>query len=257
MDTLSKQENTNLTDRVTSLLRTQITGGTFKAGDVLPPESLIAERLGVSRTVLREAISRLKVEGLVASKQGKGLVILDARPSSVFRLHAANQDDVEELIGIVELRTGFEIEAAGFAAMRRDDSDLAAMRQALADMRAALDAGQVEAGVDADFAFHQAIARATRNPNYVRFFEFFTELYKKNLLASRSRSAKASRGELAQAEHERIVEAIRKGDAELARAAARTHLENTASRLRSSTGILRPVSKNRGGAKPAAKQLIF
>ncbi len=244
----SGQENGTLTDRVEALLRTQITGGGFSAGDVLPPENLIAERLGVSRTVLREAVSRLKVDGLVNSKQGVGLVVLDNRRSSVLRLHAADHDDIDELMATVELRTGFEVEAAGLAAQRRDQADLDAMNQGLLDMRRALDAGDVASGVDADFAFHRAIAEATRNINYIRFFEFFTELYKANLVESRSRSAKAARGEHAQAEHQAIYEAIQQGDPDRARATARAHLDNTAARLKTSNGLLRPTGRLAGGA---------
>lgn len=70
---LQRAETNNLTDRVAALLREEITRGSLNPGDVLPPEQLIAERLGVSRTVLREAVSRLKVDGLVVSKQGRGL----------------------------------------------------------------------------------------------------------------------------------------------------------------------------------------
>src|SRR4051812_33557758 len=126
---LARAETSNLTDRVAAVLQEEITNGSLKPGDVLPPEQLIADRLGVSRTVLREAVSRLKADGLVQSKQGRGLVVLNNRPSSVLRLHAAGEHDLEELIAIVELRLGFEIEAAAFAAVRRDDSDLAEMRE--------------------------------------------------------------------------------------------------------------------------------
>jgi GntR family transcriptional repressor for pyruvate dehydrogenase complex len=238
---LARPETNNLTDRVAARLREEITGGSFKPGDVLPPEQLIAERLGVSRTVLREAVSRLKVDGLVVSKQGRGLVVLNNRPSTVLRLHAAGEHDLEELLAIVELRLGFEIEASAFAAVRRDEQDLAAMRDALAQMKQAMLSEEVSAGVDADFRFHQAIARATRNPNYITFFEFFTELYRRNLLASRARSAKTARGEQAQKEHEAIYEAIRKGDPDLARRASRTHVENTGTRLRTAAGLLKPA----------------
>lgn len=244
---LVRSESNNLTDRVASTLREEITGGSLQPGDVLPPEQLIAERLGVSRTVLREAVSRLKVDGLVASKQGRGLVVLNNRPSSVLRLHSASDHDLEELIAVVELRLGFEIEAAAFAAVRRSDDDLAEMREALGQMQEAIASGEVSAGVDADFRFHQAIARATRNDNYITFFQFFTSLYQRNLLASRSRSAKTARGELAQKEHEAIYAAIRKGDPELARRAARQHVENTGRRLRIAGGLLEPVPRARRG----------
>src|SRR3954469_22994837 len=150
----------NLTDRVAALLREEITGGKFQPGDVLAPEQVIAERLGVSRTVVREAVSRLKVDGMVASKQGRGLTVLNNRKSSVLRLPAVAAKDAEEVLAMVELRLGFDIEAAAFAAQRREAADLAAMRTALQDMGAALDARDVGAGTEADFRFHRAIAQA-------------------------------------------------------------------------------------------------
>lgn len=243
---LSLPPESNLTDRVAATLREQITQGGFSPGDVLPPETVIAERLGVSRTVLREAVSRLKVDGLVSSKQGVGLMVLDNRPSSVLRLRAASAHDLEEVISIVELRLGFEIEAAGFAAMRRDAGDLEEMRQALAEMRAAVESGEESIGVEADFRFHRAIANATRNSNYISLFGFLAQLYRHNLVVSRERSAKlAPRGRLAQQEHEAIYQAILAGDADAARQAARTHVENTGSRLRSAGELLAPVRRKK------------
>jgi len=222
----------NLTDRITSHLLEEITGGTYQPGDVLPPEQVIAERLGVSRTVLREAVSRLKVEGIVTSKQGRGLTVVNNRRSSVLRLPAAAENNVEEALSLVELRQGFEIEAAAFAAQRRTEADLEEMRLALAQMQKAVETGEVMLGVEADLRFHEAIARATKNHNYISFFDFLSELYRRNLVVSRTRSSRTSgRGMQAQAEHQRIYEAIAQGDADGARHAARHHVEGTGLRL--------------------------
>jgi GntR family transcriptional repressor for pyruvate dehydrogenase complex len=226
----------NLTERVAALLRDEITGGQFKPGDVLAPEQAIAERLGVSRTVVREAVSRLKVDGMVTSKQGRGLTVLNNRKSSVLRLPAVAGKDAEEVLAMVELRLGFDIEAAAFAAQRREAADLAAMRTALQDMSAALEAGDVGAGTEADFRFHRAIAQAAHNPNYLTFFDFLGELYQRNLLVSRGRSARsAGRAEQAQKEHEAIFAAIAAGDPNAARSAVRRHVENTGERIRTRT----------------------
>ena len=255
----------NLTDRITEKLRKELTSGDYAPGDVLPPEQVIAEQMGVSRTVLREAVSRLKAEGIVASKQGRGLAVVNNRPSSVLRMAMASDHDINEIREVVELRLGFEIEAAAFAALRRDESDLAEMRTALDQMREAVETGEVAIGVEADLRFHAAIARATKNKNYVSFFNFLSDLYRRNLVVSRSRSAKtANRGQYAQKEHEAIYRAIEKGDADAARAAARSHTENTARRLSEGTNgapARRAASKSssdepktaakRNAAKPA------
>jgi GntR family transcriptional repressor for pyruvate dehydrogenase complex len=148
-------------------------------------------------------------------------------------MQAADIGDADQVLRIVELRRGFEIEAAQLAAQRRSEEDLAAMRRALRKMADAIATGDVAVGVDADMEFHRCVARATRNEHYLNFFDFLAVLLKKNLRVSRSRSAKiAGRGAQAQKEHEALFAAIEKGDVELARQQARTHVDNTEARLR-------------------------
>jgi GntR family transcriptional repressor for pyruvate dehydrogenase complex len=228
----------NLTDRITDLLVAEITGGQYSVGEVLPPEQVIADRLNVSRTVLREAVSRLKAEGLVQSKQGVGLTVMLTTRPAVLRMMAAEQGDAEQVLRIVELRRGFEIEAATLAAQRRTDGDLAAMRTALDAMAQAIADGDVAAGVEADLGFHRAVALATKNEHYLSFFDFLAGLLKQNLRVSRSRSAKlAGRASQAQREHETLFAAIEAGDPEAARDHARTHVEHTEARLRSTQAM--------------------
>lgn len=234
----------NLTDRVTEILISEITSGQYKPGEVLPPEQIIADRLGVSRTVLREAVSRLKADGLVTSKQGRGLSITATARPSILRIHAAPDDDIEQILGIVELRRGFEIEAASLAAARRTPEDLIAMQQALHGMAQAMDSNDVGAGVEADMNFHRAIAEATHNSHYIEFFNFMSSLLDRNLRVSRTRSAHARRAINAQCEHDTLYQAIADGDSRLARQYARTHIENTEARLRESSLLF---------ARPAAK----
>ena len=227
------QSEPNLTDRVTEMLLEEITSGDYQVGEVLPPEQIIATRMGVSRTVLREAVSRLKGDGIVQSKQGRGLTVMQTARPSVLRMQAADIGDADQVLRIVELRRGFEIEAAQLAAQRRSEEDLAAMRRARRKMADAIATGDVAVGVDADMEFHRCVARATRNEHYLNFFDFLAVLLKKNLRVSRSRSAKiAGRGAQAQKEHEALFAAIEKGDVELARQQARTHVDNTEARLR-------------------------
>lgn len=225
----------SLTDRITEILLNEITSGNYKLGEVLPPEQTIAERLGVSRTILREAVSRLKADGLVTSKQGRGLTVQAIARPSILRMHAADENKLDEIIAIVELRRGFEIEAASLAASRRDKHDLLAMRSALDEMSAAIANDDIAAGIEADLLFHRTIAEATRNEHYVEFFQFLSRLLRDNLTVSRTRSAKAKRGTDAQREHEIIFEAILRGEPQLARQSARQHVENTESRLRTNS----------------------
>ncbi|MGE0808139.1 MAG: FadR/GntR family transcriptional regulator [Burkholderiaceae bacterium] len=240
----------SLTERVTELLLSGITGGQYALGDVLPPEQSIAEQIGVSRTVLREAVARLKAEGYVTSKQGRGLIVTANRRSAVLKMHAAEVGDVDEVLAIVELRQGLEVAAAALAAQRRTEDDLVTMKAAVDRMGAAIKSGNVAAGVQADLDFHRAIAVATRNDHYVRLFGFIAELYKKNLSMSREESKRAGRAAYAQAEHERLYAAIEQGDVEQARECAATHVANTAKRLRQRGREASVAAKSSKGNRP-------
>jgi len=223
----------NLTDRVAQLLLDEITGGGYRLGEVLPPEQAIAERLGVSRTILREAIARLKVEGILESKQGRGLAVIANTRPLVLRIHGIQNDDVDSILAIVELRRGVEIEAAALAAERRTAGDLRQMRDALDRMGNAIGSGDVAAGVTADLDFHQSVFRATGNEHYRNFFDFLGLLLRRNLEVSRKRSASiAGRGQAAQDEHENIFASIERSDPVEAGRCARVHVINTEARLR-------------------------
>jgi len=132
----------NLTERVTERLLSQLTAGQYQPGDVLPSEQLIAEHMGVSRTVLREAVARLKAEGYVISKQGRGLIVQASRRPTVLKMHAAEAGDYNEALSIVELRQGFEMVAAALAAQRRTPDDLEMMHDAVDRMRVAIRTGE-------------------------------------------------------------------------------------------------------------------
>lgn len=222
----------NLTERVTEMLLSQLTTGQYQPGDVLPPEQMIAEHIGVSRTVLREAVARLKAEGYVVSKQGRGLIVQANRRPAVLKLHEPEAGNFDEVLSIVELRQGFEMVAAALAAERRTQEGLDEMRGAVERMRKAIRSGDVAEGVQADLDFHRAIAMATRNEHYVAMFGFIAKLYHKNLTVSRESSKASGRTADAQREHELLLEAIEAGDPALARERASTHVENTALRLK-------------------------
>ncbi|MCC4117050.1 FCD domain-containing protein [Aromatoleum toluclasticum] len=211
----------------------------LKAGAQLPTEKVLCERFGVSRAVIREAISRLKADGCVMTRQGSGAYVA-ARPGQVtFRLvrGAANGEGTEdsaisdrEISDIFELRYLVEAGAAELAALRRSPQELERMRAALERMAVALQTG-TDAHTDDD-AFHVAVAAATHNPQIERFQAFMGQQFSDsraptwNEAGHRSGHARDS-----QAEHVRIFEAIAAGDAAAARAAATAHLAGAVRRL--------------------------
>lgn len=216
----------SLADRVTSRLLAEITRGRFRAGDRLPTEHRLAAHFGVSRTVIREAVGRLKADGLVVSRQGSGVFVARNPPAVPFRIDR----NMVSVLELVELRMGFDVEAAGLAAERRTNDQLQVMSKALDEMASAIDRGHD--GVDADMAFHRAVCIATGNPYFVTFIQFLEQYLRESLKISRNNSARrvgfAAR---AQAEHQAIFDAIAARDPELARNVAREHVTNTAKRL--------------------------
>ena len=128
-----RRKSRSLTEEVVSALSEQIRSGTFRPGDKLPTESAIMESLGVSRTVVREAISRLQAAQLVETRHGIGTFVLEAPRENALQVDTNSILTMLDVMAILELRISLETEAAGLAANRRTDTQLKLMRQALDD----------------------------------------------------------------------------------------------------------------------------
>ena len=213
-------------------LSARIRRAEFKPGDKLPPEAAIMETYGVSRTVVREAISQLQAGGLVQTRHGIGTFVLEP-PAATLGIGTDSIVTVRDVLAILELRISMETEAAWLAAARRTDEQVAQMGEALGEMQRALANGRTS--VEADVRFHQLIAQATDN-------RYFVELLGQlgSAIIPRARLNTPGFGEDKPAdylervnrEHEDIYKAILRRDPEAARAAMRTHLSNSRERLR-------------------------
>ena len=219
-----------LTDRVSGALIELISGDDFPPGARLPSEMKMASRFGVSRTVIREAVSRLKSEGMVESRQGSGVFVRERTLDSPFRIDPSLMESIHSVLQVVELRQVLEGEIAALAAKRRSIAQLNAIREALKQIDSEVSAGGD--GVDADIAFHRSIAEATGNPHFLALVQFlFTFL---RTATQTTRGIEATRATLSQQvkdEHQAIVEAVSRRDADAARAAARLHMERASRRL--------------------------
>lgn len=221
---------TSLADQVAQSLEASIRQRQLKPGDRLPTEAVLVTQFGVSRTVVREAISRLKSSGLVESRQGSGVYVQAARvePLDLDRSLAASQ---EAVIQIVEVRRALEAEVAELAAARRRAEDMSRIHaavQALAD--AVLEGGD---GVSEDVAFHRAIAQAAHNPFLLDTLDYLSQVLAGATRVTRANEAR--RQDFAAAviqEHDGIVRAIEAGDPVAARAAATAHMNNAITRIR-------------------------
>ncbi|KKL17811.1 hypothetical protein LCGC14_2481810, partial [marine sediment metagenome] len=105
------ERGATLGDQVTDLLRQNVVDGSWTVGSTLPSETMLAQTLKVSRTVIREAVSRLKAEGLLASENGRRAFVFSARPSIGFAIDRQDVESLRKLSQILELRLGLEIEA--------------------------------------------------------------------------------------------------------------------------------------------------
>ncbi len=230
---------TRLPDALVVRLGQRIRGGDLGPGDRLPSEHTLVGAFGVSRAVVREAIQRLKAEGLVVSHQGRGAFVAPAARQAPFRLDPTVADSLNEAVRIMELRGGVEVEAAGLAAENRSSQQLARSTEALARIDQAIAAG--EPAVREDFALHRAIAAATGNPYFVRFLDYLGHhIIPRWTVLRQSRGLAARRSYLLgiQAEHRRIVAAIAAGDPAAARRAMRHHLVGSRLRYRRMTKAL-------------------
>jgi len=222
-----KKRYRNLAQGVVESIGASIREGTLKPGEKLPTESVIMALHGVSRTVVREAISHLQAAGLVETRHGIGTFVLEP-PAPGLLISPDTIRTIEDVLAILELRISLETEAAWLAAARRTEQQSREMGDALQRI---LQGGSVEA----DVQFHMLIAQATGNRYFV---DILTHLGTTIIPRARVNSAQLAHDEPSaylqrvNREHEDIFHAIERRDPEGARAAMRTHLSNSRERLR-------------------------
>ncbi|GAA1487594.1 FadR/GntR family transcriptional regulator [Brachybacterium sacelli] len=215
-------------------LRRRIVDGEIAPGEKLPSENQLIAAHGVSRTVVREAVTRLQAEGLVRTRRGAGSFALTPPAEQGSGWPARPVRTVAERRALLELRTGLESEAASLAAVRRTAADLAAMGDALARFEDS--AGAPAAALEHDFAFHRAVAEAAGNPLLLELIDALgpamIAMPRHRLDPAGADGAGGGRGSGAVGhEHAAVLTAITAGDAQAAAAAMRTHLAGSRRRL--------------------------
>ncbi len=233
----------SLPDEIARMLRDEVNKGTLKPGDRLPTEQQLCRMFGVSRPVVREAISQLKYDGVLESFQGRGVFVREDTGGSSFRIDEPDLNNQKELAHILELLISIEVAATALAAERRSEKDLQTIKAALDAMAKAIDDG--ESGVDEDVAFHRSIVEATENPFFIALVTFLESRVRNLIRAARASTARfEGLAYKVQQEHEAIYDAIVAGDPVAAKDAAERHLRNAAARLelyREEKGGLRPA----------------
>lgn len=217
----------NLTRVLVERIADDILGGKFAPGSQLPTEQALMVAAGVSRTVVREAVAALRADGLLTTRQGVGAFVATTLERRPFRIDSEGLHSLEEVLYVMELRTGVETESAGLAAERAVPPDLRRIEAALRAIDRAI--RRDEAAIREDFAFHHAVARAAHNPQFTRFLEYLgTLIIPRHSVRVTSPPGEGQSAYLAtiQAEHRAISEAIARSDPVAARRAMHAHLTN-------------------------------
>ena len=224
-----------LVSEIVDTLVLDIRQGQLKPGDKLPTEVEFMARFDVSRTVVREAISKLQASGLVETRHGIGTFVIEPPDTRNFKIAPEDFATVADVIALLELRISLETEAAGLAAQRRTQANLIQLQAALQDFQDAIQ--QDTDGSRADFQFHMEVARATGNQHFADLMTYLGTMIIPRTRVKTLQSVPEGRLAYLQkvhGEHESIYHAIRDQDSDSARAAMRTHLSNSRERLRKS-----------------------
>lgn len=223
----------SLSRQLTKALAERISRRELKPGDRFPTELDLIEKYGVSRTVVREAISSLKAEGLVETKHGIGTFVLEPTHQARLATDPNEVKTIKEILLTLEFRIHIEPEAAALAAARRSKQDIAELRVALQKVEK-LRAAQQDS-TTADFEFHQRIAAASGNQYFLDTLAFLgpRSIPRAQVPTNEFQGLPSPRFlEIVNKQHKAILDGIVDGDPERARAAMRDHLSSSYERLR-------------------------
>lgn len=218
---------TQIVEGVVERIERLIAQGVLKAGEPLPSERSLCEKLGVSRTALREALGRLRGLGIVSTEHGKGSFVANLTPSvdSSPLLHLFGSQP-RTLYDLMEVRAVLESEAARLAAIRATQADLVMIRRRFEEMEAATPDMSLEAHAQLDHAFHRAINDAAHNPILVHTLQSLSELMLRSVFASVCNLYhRPALKRILDRQHQRLFSAIEAHDSQLAARVSREHID--------------------------------
>ncbi len=201
-----------------------ISSADLKPGDRLPTEHELSEQLGVSRTVVREAVKVLVATGLVYTRRGSGLYVANKASSlQMTVLDSLTPADPTQVVSLYEFRLMLEPAAAGLAAERITPHELRELREVVALNQRSAETQQRQQWSESDAAFHRVIAGATHNPFLASTIATTTRAQRWvfDIAAGRTQALLLTYSE----QHAAILEAIQEGEPEVAAQAMQTHLE--------------------------------
>jgi GntR family transcriptional regulator, transcriptional repressor for pyruvate dehydrogenase complex len=246
-----------LHERIHRSLVHAIISGRYEKGARLPSEPELAVAFAVSRPVVRQALDRLRRDGLVKSLRGSGNYVVGIDELIAARLLTASGSllQTQRMLDDLEFRLVIEPESAFFAARRRGLADMERMEMALRKFEDAHAAGAIT--YHFDYLFHEAIAAATTNEHFVeavRSLEYRSDderILMRHLVHFQPRN----RGAAVLREHGEVLDLIRKRDADAAKQAMWNHIEAARQRLMKHNAVLvgeMPAAREQGIALQAA-----
>ena len=221
-----------LSDAIVDQILEGIRSGAFGPGTVLPPERSLAERFGVSRGSVREAIRSLEYAGILDVRTGSGTYVAEAGLSkaAVLRARAAMVGEHSPL-DLVVARRALEPVCAGLAATNRSAADLDQLRGLVQAQRELLLRGEETAEVD--LSFHVAVATASHNPVLLMLYDRIAEIMRQDIWLDLRRRSRALAGtpELYLHQHDGTLAAIEAGDSRAASRSVDAHMRTVEQRL--------------------------
>jgi GntR family transcriptional repressor for pyruvate dehydrogenase complex len=218
----------HLPSKVATFLTREIASGRLQPGERLPTEHELAERFGVSRNVIREAVSQLRADGVIQARQGVGAFVLAPEQRLAIRFNPEDLKNSGNMEQLFELRGILETEAAGLAATRADKDSLGKIKLSLERMSG--EERWQEGSIDADLTFHREIAKAADNEYIYTFICFICEQIRRSIHIARYTNPLKELVKINVGEHVKIYEALAAGDALEARKNMRAHIIGAAER---------------------------
>ena len=228
----------SLPDRIYARVVEAILRGDFAPHNKLPTEGALSAQFGVSRPTVREALARLRSDGIIDSRRGAGSTVIRAPGAPGMPLVVATPiKSLADIERYYAFRSCVEMGAAAGAAEFRDADDLEALQLAFEALNTAMEGG--ESGTDEDVRFHLAIARASHNPFFVTTIDTTVAPIRQFIELARNVTDKKSlaRVRTTQAEHQAIVDAIVRRSSGDAAEAIRIHILNAKRRIFESTPL--------------------
>lgn len=226
---MNERKSTGLPDKIYGDILNRILDGEYQEGERLPTEHALAERFDTSRPTIREALARLRADGIIVTRHGSGTTVARRPDPDVRRF--APLETLSDIRRCYEFRVVTEAGAAALAAQMAEADDIAAIERAWNELERVVETEGI--GASDDFAFHLAVARASKNQFFVTMMSFIEEqvVFSMNLSRNLSLVKTVERQRVVQAEHRAVLEAIRRNDSAAAGQAMRTHLENARDRM--------------------------